>query len=168
MKVLSIGKVFLVLGLAARKVILAPRAAGLRARMACWVVLISGLARVTSLPRAQRIACFGLRSRSVDQASVTPAELGAAIDSVLGIDLFIFRRSCWKRAMVLQRFLSLNGIESRLNFGVQKTADGTVNGHAWLEYQGRRLLERDTTGTYIVTFTLPLQEATGRERSAGC
>jgi hypothetical protein len=163
----ALGKAVRVLGGTARKIAVDPRAAVLRARMAFWVVLISGLARVTSLPRAQRIASAGLRTPPAGRASVTPAELGAAIDSVLNIDLFVFRRSCWKRAMVLQRFLSLNGIESRLYFGVQQTAEGTVTGHAWLEHQGRRLLERDT-GTYIVTFALPLQEATGRERSAGC
>jgi hypothetical protein len=163
----AVGRVLLVFGRTARKIVLEPREAVLLARMAFWVVLISALARLTSLPRAQRIASIGIRSRSADRASVTPAELGTAIDSVLGIDLFVFRKSCWKRAMVLQRFLSLNGIESRLYFGVQQTVEGTVTGHAWLEHEGRRLLERDT-GTYIVTFALPLQEATGRERSAGC
>jgi hypothetical protein len=162
----AVGRLFLVFGRTARKIIVEPREAVLLARMASWVVLISALARLTSLPRAQRIASIGFRSRSVDRAPVTPAELGTAIDSVLGIDLFVFRKSCWKRAMVLQRFLSLNGVESRLYFGV-RTIEGTVTGHAWLEYQGRKLLERDT-GTYIVTFALPLEEATGREQSAGC
>ena len=56
--------------------------------------------------------------------------------------------------MVLHRFLALNGIESRINFGVQKKPDGTVAGHAWLEHQGRPLLE-DGAGTYSVTFSLP-------------
>lgn len=173
----ALGKAVRVLGRTAGKIAHEPRAAVLCARMAFWVVLISGLARVTSLPRAQRLASAGIRTRSAGGASVdgaaagrgavTPDELAAAIDSVLAIDLFVFRKSCWKRAMVLQRFLSLNGIESRVCFGVQQTVDGTVSGHAWLEYQGQRLLERDT-GTYIVTFALPLQEATGRERSAGC
>jgi len=162
----TIGKVVRLLGRTAGKIVAEPRAAVLRARMAFWVVLISGLARATSLPRAQRIASAGLRTRPAGRAPITPAELAAAIDSVLGIDLFVFRPSCWKRALVLQRFLTLNGIESRVCFGVQ-TVEGTVTGHAWLEHQGRRLLERDT-GTYIVTFALPLQEATGRERSAGC
>ena len=165
MNTAAIGKLFLVLGLAARQIVVAPRKAGLRARMAFWVLVVSVVARLTSLPRAQRIASGGVRSRSA-RAPVAPAELGAAIDSVLGIDLFVFRKSCWKRAMVLQRFLSLNGIETRLNFGVQQTTDGTVNGHAWLEHQGQRLLERDA-GSYVVTFTLPLEGATGRERSAG-
>ncbi len=56
--------------------------------------------------------------------------------------------------MVLHRFLALNGIESRINFGVRKTLDGTVDGHAWLEHQGRALLEKDPV-TYVVTFSLP-------------
>src|SRR5262245_7895638 len=134
MKPAATGKVFLVLRLAARQLAVRPREAGLRARMAFWVVLMSALARFTSLPRAQRLASVRVRSRSARRASFTPAQLGAAIDSVLGIELFVFRRSCWKRAMVLQRFLSLNGIESRVNFGIQKTTDGTVSGHAWLEH----------------------------------
>jgi len=136
----------------------------MRARMAVWVLLISILARLTSLPRAQRLACFGASPRSGRRASFTPAELGEAIDSVLGIDLFVFRRSCWKRAMVLQRFLLLNGIDSRVHFGVRATTDGTVDGHAWLEHQGQRLLERDA-GAYVVTFTLPAEGAADRERS---
>ena len=162
----AIRKVFLVLGLTARKIFLAPREAALRARMAFWVVLVSVLARLTSLPRAQRVASFGVRSRSARRASVTPAQLGAAIDSVLGIDLFVFRRSCWKRAMVLQRFLALNGIQSRVHFGLRKGSEGKIEGHAWLEHQGRTLLERET-GTYVMTFALPAEGATGRERSAG-
>src|SRR5262245_41262053 len=162
----AIGKVFLVLGLMTRKIVVSPRGAILRARMAFWVALISVVARTTSLPRAQRIASFRLGWRSAHRASVTPEQLGAAIDSVLGIDLFVFRKSCWKRAMVLQRYLSLNGIESHLKFGIQKGPDGAVNGHAWLEHEGERLLERDA-GTYVVTFTLPLEGTTGRERSSG-
>jgi Transglutaminase-like superfamily len=162
----AVGRICRLLGAAARKIAVEPREAVLRARMAYWVLVITVLARLTSLPRAQRIASLGIGSRTTRRASFTPAQLGTAIDSVLAIDLFVFRRSCWKRALVLQRFLSLNGIESRVNFGVRKTVDGTVDGHAWLEHQGRPLLEGDT-GTYVVTFTLPVEGGTGRERSAG-
>jgi hypothetical protein len=162
----AIGKVFLVLRLTTRKIIVKPREAGLRARMALWVVLISILARLTSLPRAQRVASFGIHPASPGGGSATPAELARAIDSVLAIDLFVFKKSCWKRALVLHRFLALNGIESRINFGVQRAVDGSVHGHAWLEHQGRALLETDA-GAYVVTFSLPLQGATRSDRSAG-
>ena len=162
---LAIVRVFHLLGRATRKIAVAPREAALRARMALWVVLISALARVTSLSRAQWMATRGTGRRS-GRRSATPAELGAAIDSVLGMELFVFRRSCWKRAMVLQRFLLLEGIDAKVNFGVQRGADGTVLGHAWLEHDGRALLEREA-GSYVVTFTLPLTAASGSERSAG-
>lgn len=155
MTISTIGRIVRVLGLAARKVAVKPRESGLSARMALWVVVISALARVTSLPRLQKIAAFRARSRSIDARAETPAQLAAAIDGLLNIDLFVFRRSCWKRAMVLHRFLALDGIESRINFGVQRDSNGTLNGHAWLEHRGRPILEHDA-GAYVVTFSLPV------------
>lgn len=143
------------LGLATRQIFVAPRDAALSARMALWVILVSLLARGLSLPRAQRIASVRLRSaRSADRADM-PARLARTVDSLLRLDVLMFRRCCWKRAMVLHRFLALEGIESRINFGVQKKADGTMAGHAWLEHQGQPLLEDDAAGPYVVTFSLP-------------
>src|SRR4030095_4625745 len=85
----------------------------------------------------------------------TAAHLARTLDTLLGLDLFVFRRSCWKRAMVLHRFLALHGIESRINFGVQKqTAGGPLQGHAWLERDGQPFLEDGPTA-YVVTFSLP-------------
>jgi hypothetical protein len=150
----TIRKISLVLRLATRRMIVNPHESVLNARVALWVVLITVLARLTSLPHVQKIASFKIRSTSVEDRSETPAQLGRAIDSVLGIDLFVFRRSCWKRALVLHRFLALNGIESEIKFGVRKEIDGTVTGHAWLEHQGRPVLE-DDADAYIVTFSLP-------------
>lgn len=148
------GKVFLLPGRVARKIVIHPLESFLDLRMAVWVVLISFLARLTSLSRAQRIASFKVRSATFEDSPETAAKLGKAIDRLLGIDLFMFRRSCWKRAMVLHRFLTLNGIESRINFGLRKESDGKVSGHAWLEHRGQPLLENDA-GNYIVTFSLP-------------
>ncbi|HXM36482.1 MAG TPA: lasso peptide biosynthesis B2 protein [Pyrinomonadaceae bacterium] len=124
--------------------------------MALWVVLISVLAELTSLSRAQRIAAFKVRSTSVENGSETPAKLGQTIDSLLGINLFVFRRSCWKRAMVLHRYLALNGIESQIKFGLRKESNGKVDGHAWLEHHGQPLLE-DNAANYVVTFSLPAE-----------
>jgi len=122
--------------------------------MALWVVLVSALARLTSLPLAHHLVSRNVQPHSHVDRAETAAHLARTLDSLLALDLFVFRRSCWKRAMVLHRFLALNGIESRINFGLQKRDDGTVLGHAWLEHQGRPLLE-DDTGTYVVTFSLP-------------
>jgi Transglutaminase-like superfamily len=157
----TITKTVLVSRLAARTIVVNPRRAVLHARMALWVVAISLLARLTALTRVQKIAAFRVRSNKVESPSLedcfdTMAQLGRAIDCVLGIDLFVFRRSCWKRAMVLHRFLALNGIESHINFGLQKGNVGNVSGHAWLEHEGRPLLE-DDAASYTLTFSLPRQ-----------
>jgi hypothetical protein len=121
--------------------------------MALWVILVSFLARRTSLRRVQRIAATRLRSAAAGDPGAA-ARLAGTIDSLLRLDIFVFRPSCWKRALVLHRFLLLNGIESRINFGLQRNRDGTVKGHAWLERDGRPFLE-DASDGYVVTFSLP-------------
>jgi hypothetical protein len=156
-----IAKAVLVSCLAAKTIVVNPSEAVLQARMAIWIIAVSLLARLTSLTHVQKIVAFRVRSTTVQSTSVedrseTMAQLGRAIDRVLGIDLFVFRRSCWKRAMVLHRFLALNGIESHINFGLQKGNIGNVSGHAWLEHEGRPLLE-DDAASYTVTFSLPRQ-----------
>jgi Transglutaminase-like superfamily len=149
-----------------RPIVATPRVLALSARMAAWVVAVSILVRITSLPRVERIVSCRLRSRTrvpVDRGDSTAprkqthahaAHLATTIDRLLRLDLFVFQRCCWKRALVLHRFLALRGIESRVTFGVMKDADGTMRGHAWLEHEGRPLLEDDAAG-YVVTFTLP-------------
>jgi hypothetical protein len=136
----------------------------LSARMAAWIVAVSILARITTLPRVQRIVSCRLRSRAgtpVDRRETTAplteayaAHLATTIDRLLRLDLFMFQRCCWKRALVLHRFLSLHGIESRVMFGLRKDTGDTMRGHAWLEHEGRPLLEDDAAG-YVVTFSLP-------------
>lgn len=145
-----------------RTIILEPRACALRARIAFWVGLISLCARWTSLPTLHKVASFRLRSTSAAGGVERIAELDRAIDSVLGMNFLVFRRRCWKRAIVLHRFLALEGIDSHINFGLAKQVDGTVRGHAWLERDGLPLLERDA-GRYIVTFfSLPTHPRAGR------
>lgn len=156
---MTVGKTFRVLGVATRKVVAKPRDSFLGARMALWVVLVSILARVTSLPRAQRIASVRVRRSSAGRFH-EPAQLARTIDALLRLDAWVFRPICWKRALVLHRFLALNGVDSRINFGVQKDAGGPVRGHAWLEREGRPFLEEDAGG-YVVTFSLPHEPSAG-------
>ena len=137
-----------------RRVLLSPAEAVLTARVAWWVLLVSILARLVSLVRVHRFASVRVRRTPKLSASVVPPRLAAAVDRVLAFDTFVFRPSCWKRAIVLHRFLALHGIDSRINFGVQKDLDGSLRGHAWLEHGGEPLLEHHCE-SYVVTFTLP-------------
>jgi hypothetical protein len=143
---------------AVRQIVTRPRDALLSLRMAFWVIVVTATARLTSLPRAQKIAAFRLRSTAVSERPEDVARLGQIIDTILGIDLFVFRRSCWKRALVLHRFLMLRGIESQIRFGVKRESDGKVDGHAWLERDGSPLLEENASG-YVVTFSLPSDDS---------
>jgi hypothetical protein len=45
--------------------------------------------------------------------------------------------SCLRRSLVLQRMLSSLGIETNLQFGVNREDSNTINAHAWLEYEGQ-------------------------------
>lgn len=156
MQTTPLGRVIDLLGRATRVLVTDPREAVLSARMSLWVILVSLLARLLPLPRVQQLIAGRLRPVSAAEGAPTPEQLARTIDRLLRLDFFVFRRSCWKRALVLHRFLAFQGIESRIMFGVQAGATGPVRGHAWLEHQGRPLLETDANpGTYIVTFTLP-------------
>lgn len=139
-----------------RLIIRRPRTAALGARMALWLVLVSVAARMTSLPRTFRLMTFGVNRSRPRAAPADAVLLARTIDSVLRLDLAVFKPRCWKRSLVLYRYLTRLGITCSINFGVRRTADGALAGHAWLERDGLPFLESDATiDSYIVTFTLP-------------
>jgi hypothetical protein len=153
-----IRKSSILVGRAGRKVFRHPREALLLIRMAGWVAILSASVRLTSLPRALELVSTPVRlGKSVNE--IMPAQLAHAIDLLLRTDLLLFRKSCWKRAVILHRYLALNGIESRINFGVRKDPDGRVAGHAWLERHGESLLEV-IEPEYVVTFSFPAEDLT--------
>ena len=135
-----------------RKTVSSPQEAWLLMRMAWWVAVLSVTARVYSLPRALQIVA-GNKKESA-RTSADENDLARAIDLLLATDFFIFTPVCWKRAAVLHRYLSRNGIPTRIIFGVRNESGGKVAGHAWLEREGRPILE-DTPPEYVVTYSFP-------------
>ena len=133
-----------------RKLVTRPDEAWLLARMAWWVVVLSATARCYSLPRALQIVA-GNQKRS--NPAVNRDELARAIDLLLSADFLMFKPICWKRAAVLHRYLSRNGIHTRIIFGVRNES-GKVDGHAWLEADGEPILET-TPPEYVVTYSFP-------------
>lgn len=103
------------------------------------------------MPRALQIISAPVRSRSGD---VDAQELATAVDSLLAANVFLFRPSCWKRAAILHRYLALEGIDSRINFGMRKDDHGGMSGHAWLERAGQAILET-TPPDYTITYSFP-------------
>ena len=137
-----------------RKFVSRPGEALLLCRMAWWVAVLSVTARCYSLPRALQIVA-GTENRKV--SGQHQDELARAIDLLLSADVFIFKPICWKRAAVLHRYLSRSGITTRIIFGVRNETGGKVTGHAWLEANGRPILE-SAPPDYVVTYSFPSNE----------
>lgn len=143
---------------AVRKTFLGPSEALLLLRMAGWVMLLSIAVKVCSLPRALRLVSTKTRTPSQQSEGETQQRLGDAIDLLLKTDLFIFKPVCWKRAALLHRYLALNGIATRILFGMRRETDGGISGHAWLESSGAPILE-SIVPQYAVTYTFPSNTA---------
>ena len=130
-----------------------PAEAWLLCRMAWWVAVLSIVARVYSLPRALEIVA-GNGKRNGRLQNANQEQLARSIDLLLSADVFVFKPICWKRAAVLRRYLLRSGIPARIVFGVRNDNSGTVDGHAWLEAEGRPILE-SSPPEYVVTYSFP-------------
>jgi len=148
------GKTARLIGGASRKLLFHPAEAVLLCRMAVWVGILSLATRALPLPRALSIVAGSRRQVKQPAKSEVTGRLARAIDQLLSIDLLIFKPICWKRAAILQRYLSLNGINSRIVFGVKNDSTGNVSGHAWLESNGQIILETNPPD-YVVTYSFP-------------
>jgi hypothetical protein len=139
---------------AARLTVCEPRAALLALRMASWVVSLSALVKLLPLPRVLSILSTRTRARQTRDAPETQARLARLLDSLLGANFWVFTPTCWKRAAVLHRYLALEGIETRVVFGLRREGEDALSGHAWLEAGGEPLLEA-TPPDYRITFSFP-------------
>jgi hypothetical protein len=147
-------KIFTFLTRAIRKAFLGPAETLLLLRMAGWVLLLSVAAKVFPLPSALRLVSTKTRVPSQAPEGETQKRLADAIDLLLKADLFILKPLCWKRAALLHRYLALNGITTKILFGMRREPGGDVSGHAWLEASGKPILET-TPPNYAVTYAFP-------------
>ena len=150
-------RVFHLLARGLRKTILRPEESFLILRMAVWVSVLSALVKLRPLPRALELVAARPKAPSPEPAHETMDRLARAMDLLLRADLLVFKPICWKRAAVLHRYLTLNGINSRIVFGVRRGPQGEVDGHAWLESDGTPILEA-TAPNYKVTYAFPSNE----------
>lgn len=133
-----------------------PARAWLLARMAGWVLVLSVLARLLPLSRALQIVSTEVRKKSTE-VDVNPVQFATAIDALLETNFLVFKPSCWKRATVLHRYLALAGVATTIRFGVRKDGDRELKGHAWLELDGKPVLE-SSPPVYTVTYSFPSNE----------
>jgi hypothetical protein len=141
---------------AVRLLLSEPGSALLALRMCAWVVAVSLLMRLVPLPSAMRLVAPRRKGRRPTDATEVQARLASLLDSVLAANFWVFTPTCWKRAPVLHRYLTLSGIETRVLFGIRRDGgDGdALSGHAWLEAEGHPLLEK-IPPDYKVTYSFP-------------
>jgi hypothetical protein len=125
--------------------------------MAWWVVVLSAASRVYSLPRALQIVAGSGNGKPLTRGAADENDLARTIDLLLSADVLMFKPICWKRAAVLHRYLSRNGIATRIIFGVRNENGGKVAGHAWLEVDGNPILE-SSPPEYVVTYSFPSEQ----------
>lgn len=136
-------------------IVIRPRRAWLMVRVAIWAVILSSAARFCSLPTALNL--LTVKPAGKAGASFDQSEIVSAVDAVLGVNFFVFKPICWKRATLLHRFLGLRGCDTTIVFGLRKDSAGELAGHAWLENSGKPILERDELN-YTVTYKFPSAE----------
>jgi len=136
-----------------RRFVQQPAEALLLCRLASWVTVTSVAARCFPLPRALRIVAASTSNSKPNFSTEAQEQLARALDLVLSADVLMFRPVCWKRAAVLHRFLSLRGVETTICFGVKRD-ETTVAGHAWLEADGKPILEKERPD-YVITYCFP-------------
>ena len=147
------------------KIVRDPSESALILRMAAWVSILSLLVKFQPLPRALQMVSLSTPRDSSDPSMETERRLVRAIDLLLGADLLVFKPICWKRAAILHRYLALEGIATRIVFGMRKGTDGAVDGHAWLEIAGKPILET-TAPNYKVTYAFPSHDVCNFELSS--
>ena len=139
---------------AGKKFINHPAEAMLRVRMAGWVCVLSLAIKLLPLPRALAMLSAKTKRPSGQSTQEIETMLAGALDPLLATGMLCFQPICWKRAAILHRYLALNGIATHIVFGMRKETDGALSGHAWLEAEGKPILER-VEPEYTVTYTFP-------------
>ena len=133
-----------------------PREAWLILRLSFWVIVVASL--MPRCPLLRLLAWLSPRPRKATyQPRLAPQRAAYWLDRLLNLNAWVFTPICWKRALVLHRILGREGIETRILFGVRQPdgqAVNPLNGHAWLECEGRPLLEKEAP-QYVVTFAFP-------------
>jgi len=105
------------------------------------------LLRVAGLERARRRAAN--RPTKSGHSSLRPERMARLLH--LAARHGPYRPACLVRSLALQRLLHRDGFAADLRIGVRKQ-DGALEAHAWLEHDGRRLLDADGESDAFTAF----------------
>ena len=128
-----------------------------------WLLLtIAGwnLASRALIPLLSLTALMRLLTPRRPTAPVTPEAMNQAnqldlyIRIVLRLNPENIGKMCLRRSLLLYRFLRRAGLPARLCIGVRRENDA-LQGHAWIEIEGRHFNDTLADVPYTVTFSFP-------------
>jgi hypothetical protein len=96
--------------------------------------------RFFPLPRVQRILAASPPRTGSPERPLSSERMAYLVDVAVRYQIRPVR--CLQRALVLQRLLAKQGLETELKIGVQKR-DGVLFAHAWLESAGLPCAENE-------------------------
>ncbi len=127
-----------------------PRSLRLAIWFLFWLAVFSLLTRFSSVSGGMKLLSPRPR-RPHSHPAIPPVTAALILDRLLSLDLWFIRPLCWKRAILLHRHLALEGVRTRIVFGVNRAGESILSGHAWLELDGHPFLEKSPPD-YRVSF----------------
>jgi len=129
------------------------------------VTVLPPMLRLLSLPRLMKVLTPRDSRRHKDlDLEKSKDKIVKYTDYVLSHNLWIYKRTCLKRSLVLYHFLRKLGINVHVCFGVRYSENITdretnrrLEGHAWLLHKGDIFLEKrvGVNKTYRITYCFP-------------
>jgi hypothetical protein len=137
-------------------------------RILSLVSMLPFCLRLFSLPTAlEMLTPRRPRPIKIGGADKLPASAVKFTDVILGQNIWMFRRNCLRRSIVLYHLCRNVGLDVDICLGVRRKdqiahkfdAKSDLDGHAWLVYQGRPVFERNALSiqSYTVTYCFPEQ-----------
>lgn len=124
-------------------------------RIAAWSLWLRPLLRLLSLPKLMKVFTPARTDAAIDDQAMVDAELiDFYIRVVLRLNPANIGRMCLKRSLLLYRFLRLRGIPARFCIGVRPLGEN-LDGHAWIEINGRHFCDNLEGVPFSVTFSHP-------------
>jgi len=124
-------------------------------RILTFSLALRPLVSLLSLPELMRLLTPPRPPAPVDEAAMKEAELiDFYIRVILRLNPENIGKMCLKRSLLLFRYLRTRGIPARFCVGVRRRQD-ELDGHAWVEIEGRHFSDNLAGVPYAVTFSHP-------------
>jgi hypothetical protein len=120
--------------------------AGLKLLISDWLLHILPLPRIKQILARRFKTHFGVDPQKVQQ---TIWQIQPLVE--IAARHHLYPMTCLRQALTLQDMLARRGIPTQLCLGARKE-NGTLLAHAWLEFEGQPLVERQNNKAFFTPF----------------